>query len=198
MVLRSGIVIDSRRVTSAFVPSPSPVPEISVAPMPWCEGRGNITSGLRPEEMESGDDKSPDKNKEDLRSEGADRETHNVEANSAEIEDEAPFVFPERAPAPDHVADPVGRAAKSPSLTLATTSEGTFASPVPRPAVKSVGSGVSSSSGVGHGGSGKAIPPPLFGGREDVRLEWTAKGPPGIIEGRTRGDARRLQTRRGL
>ena len=40
--------------------------------------------------------------------------------------------------------------------------------------------------------TGEAIPPPVLGGREAARLKWTAKGPTGTVEGRTRGDVRRL------
>ena len=80
------------------------------------------------------------------------------------------------------------------------------------------GSGVSSSPSVGREGSdrvrnedaqeipvpstrgtdtGEAIPPPVLGGREAVRLKWTAEGPTGIVEGRTRGDVHRLQALHG-
>ena len=41
--------------------------------------------------------------------------------------------------------------------------------------------------------TGEAIPPPVLGGREAARLKWTAEGPTGTVEGRTRGDVRRLQ-----
>ena len=40
--------------------------------------------------------------------------------------------------------------------------------------------------------TGEAIPPPVLGGREAARLKWTAEGPTGTGEGRTRGDVRRL------
>ena len=33
----------------------------------------------------------------------------------------------------------------------------------------------------------------MLGGREARRLEWTAAGPTGTVDGRTRGDFRRLQ-----
>ena len=80
------------------------------------------------------------------------------------------------------------------------------------------GLGVSSSPSVGREGSdrvlnkvaqespvpstrgtetGEAIPSPVSGGREAARLKWTAKGPTGTVEGRTRGDVRRLQALHG-
>ena len=80
------------------------------------------------------------------------------------------------------------------------------------------GSGVSSSPSVGREGTGRvlnenaqespvpstrgtktgeAIPLPVLGGREAARLKWTAEGPTGTVEGRTRGDARRLQALHG-
>ena len=39
--------------------------------------------------------------------------------------------------------------------------------------------------------TGEGIPPPVLGGREAARLKWTAEGPTGTMEGRTRGDVRR-------
>ena len=80
------------------------------------------------------------------------------------------------------------------------------------------GSGVSSSPSVGREGSdrvlnenaqegpvpstrgtetGEAIPPPVWGGKEAARFKWTAKCPTGTVEGRTRGDVRRLQALHG-
>ena len=38
-----------------------------------------------------------------------------------------------------------------------------------------------------------AMPSPVLGGREARRLEWTAAGPTGTVDGRTRGDFCRLQ-----
>ena len=37
----------------------------------------------------------------------------------------------------------------------------------------------------------------MLGGREAARLKWKAKGPTGTVEGRTRGDVRRLQALHG-
>ena len=45
--------------------------------------------------------------------------------------------------------------------------------------------------------TGKAIPPLVLGGREAARLKWTAESPAGTVEGRTRGDVRRLQAFHG-
>ena len=45
--------------------------------------------------------------------------------------------------------------------------------------------------------TGEAIPPPVLGGREAARFKWTAEGPTGSVEGRTRGDVRRLQALHG-
>ena len=45
--------------------------------------------------------------------------------------------------------------------------------------------------------TGEAIPPPVLGGREAARLKWTTEGPTGTVEGRTRGDVRRLQALHG-
>ena len=45
--------------------------------------------------------------------------------------------------------------------------------------------------------TGEAIPPPVLGGREAARLKWIEKGPTGTVEGRTRGDVRRLQALHG-
>ena len=43
----------------------------------------------------------------------------------------------------------------------------------------------------------EAIPPPVLGTREAARLRWTAEGSTGTVEGRTRGDVRRLQAIHG-
>ena len=45
--------------------------------------------------------------------------------------------------------------------------------------------------------TGEAIPLPVLGGREAARLTWTAEGPTGTVESRTRGDVRRLQALHG-
>ena len=45
--------------------------------------------------------------------------------------------------------------------------------------------------------TGEAIPPPVLGGNEAARLKWTAEGPTGTMEDRTRGDVHRLQALHG-
>ena len=57
--------------------------------------------------------------------------------------------------------------------------------------------GIFSGSGISHRCSDEAIPPPVLGGRETARLEWTGEGPTGIIKGLTRGDVRHLQALHG-
>ena len=112
-------------------------------------------------------------------------------------------------------------------MTPAATPEGRAASPTPATVVSVYegsgpaefeGSGVFSSRSIGREGSdrvlnkdaqegpvpstrgtetGGAIPPPVLGGRKAARLKWTAEGPTGTVEGRTRGDVRRLQALHG-
>ena len=117
-----------------------------------------------------------------------------------------------------------GRAALSAPLTTADVSGGRATSATvvsvnkgSGPA-KLEGSWVSSSPSVGRGVSdrilnddaqestvpstrgtetGEAIPAPVLGGREAARLNWTAEGPTGTLEGRTRGDVHRLQALHG-
>ena len=45
--------------------------------------------------------------------------------------------------------------------------------------------------------TGEAIPPPVLGGREAARLKWTAECLIGTVEGRMRGNVRRLQALHG-
>ena len=122
------------------------------------------------------------------------------------------------------VASLEGRVASPPPLTTADVSGGR-ATPATVVSVNEgsgpaefEGSGVSRSPSVGREGSdrvlnedaqespvpstrgtetGEAIPPPVLGGREAARLNWTAEGPTGTVEGRTRGDVRRLKTLHG-
>lgn len=89
------------------------------------------------------------------------------------------------------------------------SSELRFVTPVPRSTasvsggratpmtIVSVGSRVSCGSSVGHGSSGEAISPPVFGGREAAIPEWTAKGSTEIVEGQTVGDGKKLRLLRG-
>ena len=242
VMLRSGAMIDSRRVTWACIPSLSPVLAYPVGSMIGRERGGSKTAELRSEEFAGEESDASGKNQVDVWSEGSDSKPVNVEVGCGESEDEDEelYIFPQCAPAPVPAAAPKRRAAQLPSLTPGASSEGRAASPAPlttadasggRPTpatVESVnegfgpaefeGSGVSSSPSVGREGSdrvlkedaqespvpstrgtetGEAIPPPVLGGREAVRLKWTAKGPTGTVEGRTRGDVRRLQALHG-
>ena len=44
----------------------------------------------------------------------------------------------------------------------------------------------------------EAIPPPVLGEREAVRLKWTTEDPTGSVEGRTHGDVSRFQALHGV
>ena len=113
------------------------------------------------------------------------------------------------SPAPLTTSDVSGERATP--ATVVSVNEGSGS-------VEFEGSGVSSNPSVGREGSdrvinedvqespvpstrgtetGEAIPPPVLSGRETARLTWTAKGPTGTVEGRTRRDVRRLQALRG-
>ena len=117
-----------------------------------------------------------------------------------------------------------GRASSPAPLTIADASGGN-ATPATVVSVNEgsgpaefEGSGVPSSPSVGREGSdrvlnedaqesqvpstrgtetGEATPPPVLDGRGAARLKWTAKGPTGNVEGRTRGDVHRLQALHG-
>ena len=119
VMLRSGVMIDSRDVTWASVPPPSHV----VAPKSGNGEGENISAGLRPEEVESGESEA------EFEPAGSECEPTNVDAESDESEDEAPYVFPRGAPVQAPAAAPVDRAAQSPPLTPATAPEGRVASP---------------------------------------------------------------------
>ena len=45
--------------------------------------------------------------------------------------------------------------------------------------------------------TGEAIAPPVLGGKESARPKWTAEGPTGTVEGRTREYVCRLQALHG-
>ena len=103
-------------------------------------------------------------------------------AGDEEDDDDGESIFPlvgdPGDPAPTRKAAPVGRVAQS--MPLATTAN----------APSSIGVGgsdvdaspVSTSPGSNADG---AIPTPVLGGREARRIEWTAAGPTGTVEGRT-------------
>ena len=132
-------------------------------------------------------------------------------AGDEEDDDDEEFIFPLVVdPAPAREAAPVGRAAQS--MTLATTADMPLSIGRPTKANSqpieverpervnnsSIGVGrsdvdaspVSTSPGSNADG---AMPSPVQGGREARRLEWTAAGPSGTVDGRTRGDFRRIQ-----
>ena len=131
---------------------------------------------------------------------------------AAELPSLTPAASPEERAAPPAPLTTAGvSGGRATSATVVSVNEGSG------PA-EFEGSGASSSPSVGREGSdrvlnedaqespvpftrgtetGEAIPPPVLGGREAARLKWTAKGPTGTVEGRTREDVRRLQTLHG-
>ena len=178
VMLRSGAMIDSRHVTWACIPSLTLVPDYPVGSMTGRGRGGSKTAELRSEEVESAgvESDASEKDQVDVWSEGSESKPVNVEVDCGESEDddEEVYIFPQCAPAPAPATAPKGRAAQLPSLTPA--------SPVPSTREME---------------TGEAIPPPVLGGREAARLKRTAKGPTGTVEGRTRGDVRRLQALHG-
>ena len=132
-------------------------------------------------------------------------------AGDEEDDDDEESIFPLVVdPAPTREAAPVGRAAQS--MPLATTADvplsvgrSTKVNSQPievespeRVNNSSIGvrgsdvdaSPISTSPGSNADG---AMPSPVLGGREAHRLEWTAAGPTGTVDGHTRGDLRPLQ-----
>ena len=97
----------------------------------WEEGRK--TAELRSEEVEPAEAES-DESEEDVWSKGSERQPANIEAGSAESEDEdeEPHASPQCARMPAPAAAPMGRATQPLSLTPAATSKGRAASPAPR------------------------------------------------------------------
>ena len=113
-------------------------------------------------------------------------------------------------PASTRAAAPVGRVAQS--IPLATTTDAplsigrptqTNSQPIEveipeRVNNSSIGVGVSDVNATPVSTSPESnadglMPSPVLGGWEARRLEWIAAGPTGTVEGRTRGDFRRLQ-----
>ena len=108
-------------------------------------------------------------------------------AGDEEDDDDEESIFPLVVdPAPIRKATPVRRAAQS--MPLATTADAPLSIGVGGSDVDA--SPVSTSPCSNADG---AMPSPVLGGRKARRLEWTAAGPTGTVEGRTRGDFRRLQ-----
>ena len=178
VIFSSGTMIDSRDVTWARIP-----PLASVL----CEQGGQEPTELQETESVEGETNPSDGESDGLRS---DRQKS---AGNEEDDDDEESIFPLVVdPAPTRKAAPVGR-----SATKASFQPIEVESPE-RANNSSIGVGgsdvdaspVSTSPGSNADG---AMPSPVLGGREAHRLEWTAAGPSGTVEGRTRGDFRRLQ-----
>lgn len=92
--MRSSVVIDSRDITWASVPSTSH----AVAPVLECREGGKIAAGLRREEVESSEE-GLESGKAEFKSARSEREPANVDAESDGSEDEALYVFPWVTPA---------------------------------------------------------------------------------------------------
>ena len=168
----SGTMIYSRDVTWASIP-----PLASVL----CEQGGQEPTELQEIESVEGETNPSDGKSDELQS------NRQMSAGDEEDDDDEESIFPLVVdPAPTREAAPVGRAAQS--MPLAT----------PADAPLSIGVGgldvdaspVSTSPGSNADG---AMPPPVMGGREARRLEWTSAGLTGTVDGRTRGDFRRIQ-----
>ena len=177
VIFSSGTMRDSRDVTWARIP-----PLASVL----CEQGGQESTELQEMESVEGEANPSDGESDELQS---DRQSAGDEEDDDDEESIVPLVVD---PAPTREAAPVGRAA-----TKANFQPIEVESPE-RANNSSIGVGgsdvdvnpVSTSPGSNADG---AMPSPVLGGREARRLEWTAAGPTGTVEGRTRGDFRRLQ-----
>ena len=178
VIFSSGTMVDSRDVTWASIP-----PVASVLR----EQGGQEPTGLQERESVKGETNPSDGESDELQS---DRQKS---AGDEEDDDDEESIFPLVVdPAPTRKAAPVGRAA-----TKANFQPIEVESPE-RVDNSSIGVGgsdvdaspVSTSPGSNADG---AMSTPVLGGREARRLEWTATGPTGTVEGRTREDFRRLQ-----
>ena len=172
VMFSSGTMIDSRDVTWASIP-----PLASVL----CEQGGQEPTELQEVESVEGETNPSDGKSDELQS------NRQKSAGDEEDDDDEESIFPLVVdPAPTREAAPVERAAQS--MPLATTAD----------AQSSIGVGgsdadaspVSTSPGSNADG---AMPSPVLGGREARRLEWTSAGLTGTVDGRTRGDFRRIQ-----
>ena len=172
-IFSSGTMIDSRDVTWASIP-----PLASVL----CEQGGQEHTKLQERECVEGETNPSDGEFDELQS---DRQKS---AGDEEYDNDEESIFPLVVdPAPTRKAAPVGRAAQS--MPLATTADAPLSIGVGGSDVDA--SPVSTSPGSNADG---AMPSPVLGGREARRLEWTAAGSTVTVEGRTRGDFRRLHT----
>ena len=172
VIFSSGTMIDSRDVTWASIP-----PLASVL----CEQGGKMPTELQDMESVEGETNPSDGESDELQS---DRQKS---AGDEEDDDDEESVFSLVVdPAPTRKAAPVGRTAQS--MPLATTTDAPLSISVGGSDVDA--SPVPTSPGSNADG---AMPSPVLGGREARRLEWTATGPTGAVDGRTRGDFCRLQ-----
>ena len=196
VIFSSGTMIDPRDVTWGRIP-----PLASLL----CEQGGQDPTELQEMESVQGETNPSDGESDELQS---DRQKS---AGDEEDDDDEKSIFPLVVdPAPTREAASVGKAAQP--MSLATTADAPLSigrltkanfhpieveSPE-RANNSSIGVGgsdvdaspVSTSPGSNADG---AMPSPVLGGREARRLEWTAAGPTGTVEGRTRGDFCRLQ-----
>ena len=172
VIFSSGTMIDSRDVTWARIP-----PLVSVL----CEQGGQEPTELQEMESVEGETNPSYGESDELQS---DRQKS---AGDEEDDDDEESIFPSVIdPAPTRKAAPVGKAAQS--MPLATTADAPLSIGVGGSDVDA--SPVSTLPGSNADG---ATPSPVLGGRKARRLEWTAAGPTGTVEERTRGDFRRLQ-----
>ena len=172
VVFSSGTMIDSQDVTWASIP-----PLASVL----CEQGGKEPTELQEMESVEGKTNPSDGESDELQSDR--QESAGDEEDDDDEESRFPLVGD---PATTRKFSPVGRAAQS--MPLATTADAPLSIGVGGSDVDA--SPVSTSPGSNADG---AMPLPVLGGREARRLEWTAAGPTGTVDGRTRGDFRRLQ-----
>ena len=146
-----------------------------------CEQGGKEPTELQEMESVEGKTNPSDGESDELQS---DRQKS---AGDEEDDDDEESRFPLVGdPAPTRKVSPVGRAAQS--MPLATTAHAPLSIGVGGSDVDA--SPVSTSPGSNADG---AMPLPVLCGREARRLEWTAAGPTGTVDGRTRGNFRRLQ-----
>ena len=197
VIFSSGTMIDSRDVTWTSIPPLALV---------LCEQGGQEPTELQEMESVEVETNSSDGESDELQSD-CQKSAGDEEDNNDDEESIFPLVVD---PAPTREAAPVGRAAQS--MPLATTADAPLSIGRPTKAnfqpieVESPERAYNSSIGVGGSdvdvspvstspGSNAdgAMPSPVLGGREARRLEWTAAGPTGTVDGRTRGDFRRLQ-----
>ena len=192
----SSTMIDSRDVTWASIPRLASV---------LCEQGGQDPTELQEMESVEGETYASNGESNELQLD------HQKSAGDEEDDDDEKSIFPLTIdPASTRAAAPVGRVAQS--IPLATTADAPLS--ISRPTKtnsqpievesperinnSSIGVGVSDvnatpvSTSPGSNADG-TMPSPVLGGWEARRLERTAPGPTGTVEGRTRGDFRRLQ-----